>query len=58
MNVLRDKPPFEETRLKVPPWPTDPDERAELVRAALECEQGWRNAEGLRIHLQMVGGKG
>lgn len=30
--------------LPVPPWPTDPGERAELLGMALACEGGWQTA--------------
>ena len=53
-NVLLADSDFERHRDNIPPWPTDPDERAELLRVALECENGWRNTVGLRIHLQLT----
>lgn len=56
-NPLKDKPSFEQSRANVPAWPVDPDERAELLRFALECEAGWNHAEGLRVHRQLSRGQ-
>jgi hypothetical protein len=35
---------FEDKRPNIPPWPTDPVEKRDLLLVALEIEESWRNA--------------
>jgi hypothetical protein len=41
-NTLRDCETFEQKRANIPPWPTDPEARAELVAVAREIEDLWQ----------------
>ena len=47
-NSLLDNADFERARLNIPPWPTDPEKRAELLAMALECEKGWEQRKTVR----------